>query len=367
MRLPCATAPVEQAAEAVVINTMLAELNNHLGMDQATGMTIDRTIINNRGVDHYVLVRASHSQRLERLCNKDQIFKTVLPFPVLNKFTVEEASRGLKRLTKDLPAGQLGNLVVIFQILDNAAYMGELEDGSTVPAKRDHAAKYHVPGKLVLAPKNTVRSLMSNAKPMLEAAGSMRKVLLVPMPRYLTGKCCQDPTHITNFGETGYAASIKAQLEGLRKSIKTYLFQAGIRGVIVANPGSIWTDTTKNYWGEDPVHPSEEAYHALWRELQTKANLTVNHDPGSKRRRDDQGRDAPKRARDEGTNGSYATGRDRGHWHDSGSRQHPSNAWHDLNGRQHDTASRGYWRGQRGSHPGNWYRPRGRRGRGSSW
>ena len=40
---------------------------------------------------------------------------------------------------------------------------------------------------------------------LLRAGGNNKNIILSPMPRYISAKCCSDKTHLSNFGKKNYA------------------------------------------------------------------------------------------------------------------------------------------------------------------
>jgi hypothetical protein len=70
-------------------------------------------------------------------------------------------------------------------------------DGTrSLPVKID--GKYHVIGDLDMVDQSTVKSLFSLVIPLFRSGGEHTKIVISPLMRYITGKCCSSPEHITN-------------------------------------------------------------------------------------------------------------------------------------------------------------------------
>jgi hypothetical protein len=63
---------------------------------------------------------------------------------------------------------------------------------------------YHIVGHLQAAPKTVFQNGFNEVCHVLAATGTARKILVSPFARYVVGKCCDDPGHITDFGSEEY-------------------------------------------------------------------------------------------------------------------------------------------------------------------
>ena len=96
---------------------------------------------------------------------------------------------------------------VIYQIFDSSIYFASSAPGEQVLPRRGANGKHHAPGELVLADWATFRKIFYVAIPLLRAGGENKKIILSPLPRYSTSKCCSEERHITNFGTKGYGTA----------------------------------------------------------------------------------------------------------------------------------------------------------------
>ena len=113
--------------------------------------------------------------------------------------------------------------------------------------------------------------------PLLRAGGNNKKIILSPLPRYSTAKCCPDIRHITNFGKKGYGTSMGAALADIHGWVDDLARGKRIVNYEVVCPGSIiWEDKEiskkdlANFWGADPVHLTVTGYEKLAEKLAKK-------------------------------------------------------------------------------------------------
>ncbi len=112
------------------------------------------------------------------------------------------------------------------------------------------------------------------------------KLVLSPLPRYLTMGCCNDPEHAPNRAKSDFRRKVISGADRLRKAIRDQHLANGVRNFKVVNPfwllaGEKTTDaalqsTVDQLWGEDPVHVSEEGYIRLWEALEKAARSLID-------------------------------------------------------------------------------------------
>ena len=117
-------------------------------------------------------------------------------------------------------------------------------------------------GDLVIIPKEMQFHCLTIIKPLLEAAGNAKKVLVAPIPRYLLKPCCQDERHIPNMKEADYRSKMEDGLFESRKYLKDFTFRLGIRNISVLGPLKDLKKLGDSVWA-DPVHMSKAGYTCL--------------------------------------------------------------------------------------------------------
>jgi hypothetical protein len=153
---------------------------------------------------------------------------------------------------------------VILCILDNNVYYAVAENGDVTPAKKDKNGVYHMEGNLTLSSKSAQNVLFTTIKPLLEAARGRNVIVTAPLPRFLTGGCCEDPAHMPNRRQAGFEANLVRDLRDTAENLRDFLFTSGFKQYKVLDPGVSWRNRDNDYlWGVDPVHPSDAAYSLL--------------------------------------------------------------------------------------------------------
>ena len=64
------------------------------------------------------------------------------------------------------------------------------------------------------------KQLFETALPINRSCSGSNVILLGPLPRFLLNKCCEDPTHITNFDEKEYLSKMGNDIRDLGKQLR---------------------------------------------------------------------------------------------------------------------------------------------------
>ncbi len=118
--------------------------------------------------------------------------------------------------------------VVILDLLSNVAFMGSDSDGLPTPAIRAGDGRYHIVGALTTAPPTALKKTLELCTPLAEAAKETRVILVCPISRYVKTKCCDDPSHITNFGSEDYDDELMDFQEQHRKILGGWATSQGL-------------------------------------------------------------------------------------------------------------------------------------------
>jgi hypothetical protein len=76
---------------------------------------------------------------------------------------------------------------------------------------------------------------IKNFLPIFKALEENLKLVLVPMPRYQTASCCEDPVDALNGQEESFHKTILGGLERLGKAMRDFLFTSKINNKIKIN------------------------------------------------------------------------------------------------------------------------------------
>jgi hypothetical protein len=141
------------------------------------------------------------------------------------------------------------------------------------PKKNSADNRYHVAGKLCIVDRQEMKKIFNMSVPVLRAGGDCTKIILSPLLRYSSGKCCESDHHITNFGDRVYYSGLGSQLSDVKYWLKEFTFGKRIRQAKVLNPNkllegggdldSTFTSRLAGYWREDPVHMNRDGYEFL--------------------------------------------------------------------------------------------------------
>ena len=92
--------------------------------------------------------------------------------------------------------------------------------------------------KLVTASKEDFKSLFGTAIPIIKAAKAATVLLISPLYRYATGRCCREETHLTNFMEVDYTKKLANTLQSLGKQLRSLVWHRHWKNVSVINPAA---------------------------------------------------------------------------------------------------------------------------------
>jgi hypothetical protein len=157
--------------------------------------------------------------------------------------------------------------LVIFYNLDSGAYYSVTKEGDMSPTTFMNN-KFHLPGDLVLAPKELFTASLKICLPLFNCFPEAKKLVLSPSPRYWLQKCCAEDSHISNFSSTTYESTMFDGLAAMCHTIKDFLFMSGISNFKVTNHFLIFAGTSsrtadpssiaavRDIWGPDLVHAS---------------------------------------------------------------------------------------------------------------
>ncbi len=265
--LPVGIPPITEKLEREIVTAILTDLCNSYGVkvnmtpNLECGMaTPARDDVDGR----IVVIGASH------------LYRTV---EYLLPTTVSVATPGFRpskekisELEKQIDRLELNETdTVVLDLLSNTAYMGTDEEGLPLPSYREGDGGYHIAGTLTTAPPTTLRKTLDNCAELGKKLLNSRVILVCPTPRYVVGKCCDDPSHIENFGSNDYADDLTEFQDQHRRLLGGWGVATGLNFEIldltaVVGPiepilGKRTTSGGASIWAEgDHVHLSREAY-----------------------------------------------------------------------------------------------------------
>ena len=292
--LPVGAVAAGEMKEREIITTLIGELNARLSLDLGVEVSFQRQVAAPAArPETIVVIGASHASRLATALEAAGATVVRVCEPGW-RVTKTKVVNMVEKLKAELDAAG-EDCTVVYQMLDNNYYFARTEEGGLVPiCKRQLDNSYHVDGELAFAPKEIQYSTFCTARPLFELAGSRRKVVVTPIPRYLKRGCCGDADHVSNINSSSYAEDQKEAVGECRKNIRDFCFRQGVRNVKVVGPWKDLAEMGDSVW-HDQVHLSGSGYQEIARlilqavaELSTK--VTAVGGSGLKRKWEEAGR-----------------------------------------------------------------------------
>jgi hypothetical protein len=153
--------------------------------------------------------------------------------------------------------------------LSNTAVCGTDTNGMPVnQVKLD--GSWHIVGALSYVPKQRAKTSLSQIRGTALAGKNPRIIALSPLPRYVTEKCCLDPEHITNAGDSDFHTDIDGNMETIEDLLNGWAQSINVRSevfsfrMVADNPSvDLYTLQVRGdpLWRTgDPVHGSANYY-----------------------------------------------------------------------------------------------------------
>ena len=287
--LPSGACAASSDSEQEIVGALLNELNARLALYLDTKVSFDRNpAAPATRPERFIVVGASHASRTAdclSACGASVVKLTVPGWRITRPKVADMAVR-----LKDALVEEGEECTVIYEMFDSNFFLARTEEGGLVPICKRAAGGYHVDGDLVFAPKELQHAVFCDAKPLLEAAGNRRRIIVSPIPRYLLLGCCEDPAHVGNLSNKDYRAGLEAAVFECRKNIKDFCFTQGIRNVRVVGPWPALKALGDEIW-MDQVHLTPQGYSVVANlVMEAVADLGTRLDTGGrsdKRPRDD--------------------------------------------------------------------------------
>jgi len=274
---PAAASAATEKEEEEHINLLINDLNKCFNLDLDTTTSHLRklttpsepTVAGERCTRVYI-AGGSHAGRLAAALEDEESIVTV-DLAMKGWSVTEDNVNTLADNISNSTMTNQADTVIIYQMFDNSTYRSCTGPGLfALPRKDKTDGKYHVEGRLTLADRAAFKEIFNVAVPALRAGGDCRKIIITPLTRYLTGKCCTDPGHITNYTTAEYEGEMCRGLRDIRKWIAEFAYTKRIQNFTVMDPvkclvdlDSEETDYLIKLWGRDPVHMAPAGYAKL--------------------------------------------------------------------------------------------------------
>ena len=204
--------PLERDIMESLISELNSKFNTRLDPNFSTSRDIQEALEDDppsEAKEDIIAIGSSHLTRTVLSMTKfgDTINCMASPTWRLTEENVKSFALALEEAVKANPGA-----TIIYQLFDSSIFFASSAPGELALPKPGEDGCFHVVGDLVLADWSAFRKIFYVSIPLLRAGGNNRKILLSPLPRYSTAKCCQNEEHITNFGKKGFGTGMGSKL-----------------------------------------------------------------------------------------------------------------------------------------------------------
>jgi hypothetical protein len=288
-------APFPQDSEERMLWTMVEELDVNFGVKVSRNLDLRRTD-GGSGAADYVVIGGSNGGQLCTVLKKKgrQVIDLTEKGCRIKGDTVEKLEKEIvDRVTEDM--------VVVLMATDSSLYFCEDEEGARCLPEKGSDGKYHIVGQLRLASAKQAAKVLQKLLPLLRLLKKNKKIILVPLPRYICLACCDDKTHCVNRKEDGFIDGLLEGLREIRREMKDACHEWKVANYKVVNGCTLLgltEDSDYASWeaamGTDPVHLTEGALGRMAGQLFEMAEGSGSMFSGGKRAlEDDEDRPSP--------------------------------------------------------------------------
>ncbi len=288
---------INECEEKKQITALITDLNRELALTLDVNPSLDRTptatasSVGRGKRAKFVVMGASHAKRIAK--KLIELGYEVIDFTdggwKLSNSGIAHLVEKCEQLKKEKPS----ELQLVLSVLDSALFWGESDEGSA-PARKLGDNRFHLEGRVKLASREVVTDRFSMISPLLLANCKLKTVLLSPIPRFVTGGCCNDTSHCSNWKEESFVFDQLQSLERTRQQLRDCVLRSKVKSVMVMNPVKLFgggrdlgetAEALKAVWGNDPVHPEPEVYQRIVEEMVVELDMAsgVNISRGRKR------------------------------------------------------------------------------------
>jgi hypothetical protein len=268
--LPVKISPFDEKDEMTLITCLMREINDTYALNVPEQPCLDRSSgVTNSGSGkasgRIFTIGGSHVKRivggLESL-NMD-VVDLSRPGWKADPEQIAEVASKLKRY------GLSDADIIVVDILSNSIICGTDSRGMPIDQSKINGS-WHVTGSLSFVPKTVIKSILATASDLIFTGSEPRIIAIMPLPRYVTGKCCADPDHIKNMNDADYTADFEQNLEQIEDILSGWIQSINSRSEILHfrtvtdNPEAPLPELLVNgepLWpANDPVHGSAAYY-----------------------------------------------------------------------------------------------------------
>jgi hypothetical protein len=165
--MPCRIKPLAVQDEKKLVNTIIEELRNLLALDLDPSPTLEMRL----GIQSKTKVRVDYlfigSSNASKLRTALEAKGRSVALVFLANFRLDRHNEGLLRVVREAMLQSEPKCVVI-QLLDSSCFTARGPDGSRTLAKKMVDGKFHIPGDVVLCPKETQQEHFESLRSLLD-------------------------------------------------------------------------------------------------------------------------------------------------------------------------------------------------------
>jgi uncharacterized membrane protein YgcG len=254
-RLPMRVRDPSAVQEQSLYNALVGELRSGLALDIETQPSFDRTVRELMaaaaiGDGGYLVVGGSNAKQLHKVILQSGKEATLLH--MLGIRVIRGAGEAVAAKIREAVAKRQPSAIVI-QLLDVAVFEALSDEGDKLPPRRINDT-LHLEGDIKVCEKAILLKILKMCRPMLEATDGVNTVFVGPMPWYVTAACCGDGGHMPNRRQATFFNDMKADLSGVNKVIKDFLYNDDFSNVRGMDPWvGLCNTPVEELWGQDPV------------------------------------------------------------------------------------------------------------------
>jgi hypothetical protein len=272
--LPEKIMPLSAKAEEQIVETLMIKIGEKFAIPVDQSPNLDRCIgdtvfckVSSNG-SRVFAIGGSHITKLVGSLAESRISVVNLASPGWK--LSEHAAQDLRLKLRNYNANS--NNFILIDPVSNNIFCRTNTDGNTIEPVRQNDG-WHITGELNIRTKSYLKVLLGHLKIVTESFPELKIMVLLPIPRYVSGKCCDNADHITNCDDSAFVAEISDGLERVEELVTGWLqtlpntgltedFRAG-----TDEPGCQLPDQTAggdSIWNlADPVHPVAALYNSL--------------------------------------------------------------------------------------------------------
>jgi hypothetical protein len=244
--MPCLVKPMPMSMEKEMFSKIIGELIEKQGLDLDPNPNFDRglgTQSNLKRKTDFLVVGSSNARRTAKALEEGNTVRMLFVQNWrVNRASCESLATRIEDAIKESDPE-----VIVLQLLDGSCFYARGEDGSrTLPTKAADG-KFHIVGDMVVCPGEVQLEHLNGLKPIFDVIDKRPCLMVMPMPRYVIEGCCGDNTHISNRSDRHFREDMTLQLEGLKNTLKHYLFTTGRRSYHIIDTLAIWGCQMRTY------------------------------------------------------------------------------------------------------------------------